>query len=90
MQNFEDSKIETLHKLLDGKAEAVEFRVSKEADILGKPLKDFKFKPQILIACIVRHGAAIIADGNTVIEEGDNVIVISGRKALNSIEEILL
>ena len=90
MQSFEDSKIETLHKLLDGKAEAVEFRVSAEADILGKPLKDFKFKPQILIACVVRQGAAIIADGNTVIQEGDNVIVISGREALNNIEEILL
>ena len=90
MQNYEDSKIETLHKLLDGKAEAVEFHVSGEADICGKPLKDFKFKPQILIACIVRQGTTIIADGNTVIQKGDNVIVISGMGALNNIEEILL
>ena len=90
MQSSADSRIETLYKLIDGKAEAVEFRVAGDSEVLNKPIKDLKFKPQILIACIVRQGTTIIADGSTVIQKGDSVIVISGREALNSIEEILL
>ena len=90
MQPHGDSTLEALYKFADGRAEAIDFRVSGESDLIGKPLKEFKFKPQILIACIVRRGTAIIADGNTEIRKGDDVIVISGRESLHTIEEILL
>ncbi len=90
MQPHEDSTLETLIKFADGRAEAIDFRIRGESSLIGKPLKEFRFKPQILIACIVRRGMAIIADGNTEIQKGDDVIVISGRESLHNIEEILL
>ena len=90
MQPHEDSTLETLIKFADSRAEAIDFRIRGESSLIGKPLKEFRFKPQILIACIVRRGMAIIADGNTEIQKGDDVIVISGRESLHNIEEILL
>ena len=89
MQNNRGGSIETLYKLLDDRAEAIDFRVKADAPIIGKPLKDFKFRPQILIACVVRRGQPQIADGNTVIEAGDDIIVISGREMLTKIQDII-
>ncbi|MBQ7625185.1 MAG: Trk system potassium transporter TrkA [Clostridia bacterium] len=89
MQNNRGGSIETLYKLLDDRAEAIDFRVKADAPIIGKPLKDFKFKPQTLIACVVRRGQPQIADGSTVIEAGDDIIVISGREMLTKIKDII-
>ena len=38
------SKVETLYKLMDDKAEALEFIVSQDSDIVGVPLKELKTK----------------------------------------------
>ena len=47
-------------------------------------LKDIKFKPNILIACINRMGATIVPGGFDSFEEGDTVIVI------NSADRVIL
>ena len=77
MQNTGDSSVLTLHHLVDGRIDALEFNVTSSCRHLGKMLKDIKFKPNILIACINRMGKAIIPGGFDSFEEGDTVIVIN-------------
>lgn len=84
MQNTGDSSVLTLHHLADGKVDALEFEVTSSCRHLGKMLKDIKFKPNILIACINRMGAAIVPGGFDSFEEGDTVIVI------NSADRVIL
>ena len=52
-------------------------------------LQDLPLKPGILIASINRGGQIILPRGKDVIREGDTVIVITTRKGLNDINDIL-
>lgn len=78
LKNSMGSNIETLYKFMDGKAEAIEFNVKKDAKITGVPIKDLSIKKDILIAGIIRERkTAIIPTGDHIVNEGDRVIVLS-------------
>ncbi len=85
------SSIETLYKVMDGKAEALEFKVNRQMSLLGKPIKELKIKQGILIVGIIRDGRkALIPSGDDVINEGDSVIVLSARDRLGDLTDIIL
>lgn len=77
MQNTGDSSVMTLHHLVDGRVDALEFDVTASCLRLGVMLKDIYLKPNILLACINHFGKVIVPGGNDTLEEGDTVIVIS-------------
>ncbi len=90
VKNSEGSNVESLYKLVDGKAEALEFKInSKDSPVVGKPLKTLRFKNNLQIACITRRGRAIIPKGEDTIEPDDFVIVVTTHKGLQRIEDIL-
>ncbi len=83
------SNIETMHKIMDGKAEALEFMISKESPIANIPLEKLHLIDSVLIACIHRNGKVIIPRGKDEIIEGDTVIVITTKTGLNDISDII-
>ncbi len=90
LENSVGSNIETLYKMMDGKAEALEFNVKKDSKIIGKAIKDLKIKPGILIAAIMRKGnKAFIPSGDDIINEGDKVVVIAAEYKLRDLSQIL-
>ena len=89
LENTGESKVETLYKLMDGKAEALEFKVGDDSPILGVPLKDVKFKKNILIAGILRNRKVIIPSGFDSIQAGDNIVVLAAGRRIQSLSEIL-
>ena len=77
MQNSESSsQIETLYKLVGGKAEALEFRVSEGSKLCGVPLQELRLRENLLIGCIGRGGKIIIhsaaADGADCMPVGED------------------
>ncbi len=89
LENSLGSNVETLYKLMDGKAEALEFNVKPNARLIGIPLKDLSTKPNILIAGIFRDRQTIIPAGDDMILAGDRVIVISAHRKLQDLSDIL-
>lgn len=90
LENSKGSNVETLYKLMDGKAEALEFNVKADSKVIGIPFKDIKLKPSILIAGITRGRTTIIPSGNDMIMENDRVIVVSAEQRLHDIDDMLL
>ena len=90
LENSVGSNVETLYKIMDGKAEALEFNVQSDFSHLGIPLKDMKRKPNILLAGIIRGRKTIIPSGEDVILAGDRVIVISTEHRLQDLSDIIL
>lgn len=88
-QNSIGSNVETLYKLMDDKAEALEFLIKGDSPVVGVPLMNLKFKPNLLIGCIIRGNDVVIPNGQTEINSGDRVIVITTLGALNDIKDIL-
>ena len=83
------SSIENLYQLMEGRAEALEFIVSQEADFTDIPLKELRLKKNILIGGILRDRKAIIPAGDDVILPGDRVVVIASQHRLNALADIL-
>ena len=72
----------TLHRIADGRAEALEFIVNKQSKYIGEPLKNLRLrlKKNILISCITHHGNTVIPDGESYYQLGDTVIVVTTRE----------
>lgn len=86
--NTKGSNIETIYKIIGNKAEALEFKIKGDSEILGKPLKDLKLKDNLLVGCVSRNGQIIIANGQTEFKKGDSVIVISTIAGLHDFKDI--
>ena len=90
MQSASGAKIKTLHRLVDGAVEALEFGVTEEVPFVGVPLKDLKLKSGILLAGIVRqNGRIVIPSGNDVLHVHDDVIVVTTDTTLQDIRDII-
>lgn len=90
LSNSRGSAVETLYKIMDGKAEALEFRVKADSPVIGIPLKSLPIKSGLLVVGIIREGKkALIPKGDDVILEGDSVIVLSAKHRLNDLSEIM-
>ena len=89
LQNTVGSNVEKLYKIMDGGAEALMFNVHSEFKYTDIPLKDIKFKKNILIAGILRNRKAIVPSGLDVILPGDKVVVISTDHILYDLADII-
>lgn len=90
MANARDSEIESLHKFMDDKMEALEFIIKdKVENVTEIPLKKLRLRAGILIACIVHRDKVIIPSGDDMISKGDTVIVVTSGGKLNSIKDII-
>jgi trk system potassium uptake protein TrkA len=83
------SDIETMHLILNDKAEALEFKVKEGSPISNIKIEDLKLKRNILISCIARKGEIIIPRGKDIIKTGDSVIVVTLKSGFSSIDDIL-
>lgn len=90
MESASGAKIKTLHRLVEGAIEALEFHVDNDVAFVETPLKDLRLKSGVLIAGIVRrNGSIVIPGGSDVIRSGDDVIVVTQDAALQDIHDIL-
>lgn len=89
-RNSDDSNVENLYQLEDGKAEAVEFIVKESSAVTDIPLMKLPIKKNTLIASIVRDGKLIIPTGQDMIQVGDRVIVMLAGYRISDIKEILI
>ncbi len=89
MKNSMGSNIETLYRLNDNKVEALEFLIKDDSPIVGIPIQDLKLKPNVLIGCISRKGQVTIPNGQSVIEVGDTVIMITTTTGFHDVRDAL-
>ena len=89
LENSLGSNVETLYKLMDGKAEALEFIVKEDFMHQNIPLRELKTKKNVIIAGIIRNRKAIIPGGDDIILAGDHVVVLAAGHYLNDLSDIL-
>ena len=89
MKNSMGSNIETLYRLNDNRVEALEFLIKEGSPVVGIPLQDLRLKPKMLIGCITHKGKVTIPKGQSVIEVGDTVILVTTTTGLHDIRDAL-
>lgn len=88
LDNKRGSNVLTLYRLVNNQVEALEFAVKTQSKILDIPLKELTVKKNCLIACIIRGETVIIPNGNSTIEVGDNVVVVTTHKNFEDLSDI--
>jgi trk system potassium uptake protein TrkA len=80
--------IEALATLEGEKAEIIEYTASGQSKIVGKPLNKIKFPKDSIVTMIVHGDDVIIPRGDSIIREGDRVIVFALSSAVRSVEKL--
>ena len=88
-QNTVGSNVETLYNIIRDEVEAAEFIIKPGSPIIGKPISELRFKPDVLVAAILRDDQVIIPRGYDVIQAGDAVVTVSKLVALHDITDVL-
>ena len=74
--------------LLQGQAEIMEIYASDRMNMLNIPLRQLDLPDYIIIAAIRRGTETIIPDGNTVIKDGDRVIIVCLVSNIGYVEKL--
>lgn len=85
--NIGGTAVERMYRLMDGKAEALEFVARSGAPYIGIPLKDLH--PSALIAVIVRGNHVRVPFGDDTIEEEDHVVIITRDTGIMDLNDIM-
>jgi len=85
----ENSHIESLYQLAQGRAEALEFIVAEGCCLINKEIKTLSLKKDLIIAGIVREREVIIPGGDDYLMAGDRVVIITSHTGIGDIKDIL-
>lgn len=91
-ENSRGESISNLFRLSDDRVEAIDFTVIENSMVTGKKLKDLNVKSNTLIVGISRQnlgGKIEVANGESTIELGDRVMVVTKNKDFKEIDDIL-
>lgn len=89
MQNSWNSDMESLHRIVDDRVEALEFRIRQNSKLIGIAFTDLNVRKGTLVACITRNGQTFTPGGKDSIQLGDTVIVVTIHKGISRLEQIL-
>ena len=88
LQNSQGSVMNSLYRIADGAADAMEFTIAPGTPNLNIPLKDLHLKKDTLIAVIVRDQQIIIPEGSSVLKAKDRVIIIARSGKVKDLPDI--
>lgn len=79
----------SVHTIADGQAEAMEFLADETTRNCGRPLKEIRLKPNVLLVSISHGAATEIANGDSAFRQGDTVVVVTnGREVIRQLNDI--
>ncbi|MDF2592843.1 MAG: Trk system potassium transport protein TrkA, partial [Clostridia bacterium] len=82
--------IETLYRIIEGKAEIIEFIATKSSKVLNIKIKDLNLPHDVIVATIVRRNEIVIPHGEDIIHEGDRIIIIAKNRNIKKLNDILV
>ncbi|MCD5414355.1 MAG: Trk system potassium transporter TrkA [Clostridiales bacterium] len=85
---IQGGRIEALSILLDGQAEVVEAIIDKKTKITNRKIADLAFPKGIIIGAIVHEDKVTIPSGESVICEGDRVVVFCTESEIATVEKL--
>lgn len=89
MKNSIGCNVETMYRILDEKAEALEFVVKENSELPGIPLEELRIKENTIVACIIRGRNIIIPRGKDEMQVGDSVVIVTTTLGLKDIRDVI-
>ncbi len=80
MKSAQDTEMRTLYRIVNNRAEAVEFIINKESALTEKPLSQIPMKKNVLIAAVLRNNKMFIPDGGCTLAAGDTIMIVTAER----------
>ena len=87
-QNSIGSNVENIYRILENKADALEFNITEKCPLLNIPLEKMQLRSNLIVAAIIRHRQIIMPRGGDEFCVGDNVIIVSSGNQILDITDI--
>ncbi|CAM3436964.1 Trk system potassium transporter TrkA [Streptococcus pluranimalium] len=87
--NAQDSNLDAMHHVANGRIETLQFEVRDKNKMAGQQLSNIKLKHNVLIAAIIRKGRTIYPTGEDILEVGDKIVVITLLKNITKIHDLM-
>lgn len=87
--NSTGSAVQRLYRIMGARAEAIEFIANKGAGYLNRPLSKLHITEGAIVAMIVHDHKATVPFGGDVIQENDHVVVITMKKGIIDLNDVL-
>jgi trk system potassium uptake protein TrkA len=81
-------RIHAVHSLREGFGELIEADALETSPLVGKPLKDIRLPPGVLLGAVVRDGKVINPRGHTVVQVNDRVVLFAPAQAIKKVEKM--
>ena len=88
LQHVRRGRIKSVHSLRDGFAEVIEAEALETSPLVGKPIREVKLPPEVIVGAIVREDEVIIARPSSIVRPHDRVILLAGAKSVRKIEKM--
>ncbi|MCG5051938.1 MAG: Trk system potassium transporter TrkA [Myxococcales bacterium] len=92
LQFVHRGKVQRSHMLGDHDGEIMDFKIPehpRNKEIVDKPLRELDFPQGAILGAVCRGDQVLIADGNTKLQPGDEVLVVAVRDAIGAVEKLL-
>ncbi|RMG59528.1 MAG: Trk system potassium transporter TrkA [Bacteroidetes bacterium] len=86
-RHVREGNVAALTSLHGVESEILEFVVHEQCQVVDIPIKKIPFPRGAIIAGVIRGEDSFIANGNTVIQDGDRVVVFSLPNAIHKVEK---
>ncbi len=87
--NADGAHVQKLYRLVDGKAEAMEF-IAREGDpYVGVPLRDLTIRAGTLVVVILHKDKVIVPFGDSMIQAGDHVVIVANESGIDDLNEVI-
>jgi trk system potassium uptake protein len=78
------------HMLAEHEGEIMQLKVSAGANkVIGKSLSEIDFPSNSLVGAVIREGQPAIAKGSTVLQAGDELLIIALPDAISKVDKLL-
>jgi trk system potassium uptake protein TrkA len=90
MEVVHRGQIDSVVQIRNSSIEAIRIMAGKDSKITGAPLHMVwkNLQEDAIVGTIIKNGKMIIPSGNTVIEDGDNVIVVTQKESIGKIQKL--
>ncbi len=88
-QNSIGSNVETIHRILENQADALEFNIQPNCTLVDIPLEKLNLRSNLIVAAIIRGTQIIIPRGQDSFQVGDHIVIVSKGNKIMDITDII-
>ncbi len=88
LQHVRRGRIKGVYSLFDGAAELVDAVALETSPLVNKPLRDAQLPEGVMIGAVYRDGEVQMPTGDTVINAGDRIVLMSMRENVKDVEQM--